>query len=100
MPTRDELLRRFAPVDDPEIEARGQHILQVLLDQNPKMQQQLIDKGKLTEARAALRRVLARRQFTLSKDDEARIEACIDLTTLERWHDQGVTAVSISDVLA
>jgi hypothetical protein len=107
MPTREELLRRFAPVDDPEIQARRQHILQVLLDQDPKMKQQLIEKdieksieeGQLTEARSALRRVLARRQFTPSKDDEARIDACTDRPTLERWHDQAVTATSVSDVL-
>jgi len=99
MPTREELLRRFAPVDDPEIEARRQHILQVLLDMDPQTQQRLQLEGRLTEARAALRRVIARRQLSPSKDDDARIEACTDLATLERWHDQAVTAVSISDAL-
>jgi hypothetical protein len=103
MPTRQELLERFAPVDDPEIEARDQHILKVLLEQNPKMQQELRREGqaegRLTEARAALRRVLTRRQLMLSKDDDARIEACIDLATLERWLDRAVTAVSVSDAL-
>ncbi|HET7503381.1 MAG TPA: hypothetical protein VFK02_20310 [Kofleriaceae bacterium] len=106
-PTREELLRRFGPVEDPEIEARRQHILKVLLEQDPKMQQQLMDKGRLegrlegrlTEARAGLRRVLARRQLTPSKDDDARIEACIDLVTLERWLDRAVTAVNVSDAL-
>jgi len=43
--------------------------------------------------------VLARRQFTLSNDEDARIEACTDLTTLERWLDRSVTAVSASDAL-
>jgi len=103
MPTREELLERFAPVDDPEIEARRRHILKVLLDQDPNMQQQLIDKGllqgRLTEARAALRRVLASRQLTPSQDDDARIEACTNLETLERWHVRAITAASVSDVL-
>src|SRR5512140_2513870 len=99
MPTRQELLERFAPVDDPEIEARRQHILKVLLEQDPKMQQQLRLEGRLTEARAALRRVLTRRQLMLSKDDDARIEACTDLATLERWLDRAVTAVAVSDAL-
>jgi hypothetical protein len=99
MPTREELLRRFPPVDDPEILARRQHILDVLLEASPQTQQQLVDKGRLTEARGALRRVLARRQLTPSKADDARIEACTDVATLERWHDRAITAVSISDAL-
>lgn len=99
MPTRQELLRKFPPVDDPEVLARRKDILQALLAMDPQAQQQLINEGRLTEARAALRRVLARRQLTPSKDDDARIEACIDLATLERWHDQAVTASSVSDAL-
>jgi len=103
MPTREELLERFAPVDDPEIEARRRHILKVLLDQDPNMQQQLIDKGllqgRLAATRAFLRRVLARRQLTPGQDDDARIEACTDLETLERWLDRASNAASVSDVL-
>ncbi|HEX3761298.1 MAG TPA: hypothetical protein VHW23_21530 [Kofleriaceae bacterium] len=135
MPTREELMRRFAPVDDPEIMARRKHILQVLLDMDPQMQQQLIDvgmkkgldmgleqgiekglerglekgrelgmetgvlKGQLTEARAALRRVLARRGLAPSQADHVRIDACADLATLERWHDRAVTATRVVDVL-
>lgn len=103
MPTRDELLRRFGPVDDPVIEARRQHILKVLLEQDPKMRQQLRQEGqqegRLTEARAALRRLLAGRQLTPSQDDNARIDACSDLATLERWFDRAINATSVSDVL-
>jgi hypothetical protein len=32
-------------------------------------------------------------------DEHARIEACTDLATLERWSDQAFTAVSVSDTL-
>jgi hypothetical protein len=99
MPTRQELLSRFGKVDDPEIEARRQHILEVLLEASPQTQQQLRLEGRLTEARAALRRVLALRQLTPSPDDELRIEACTDLAALERWHDHAVTAASIAGVL-
>ena len=111
MPTREELLQRFAPVDDPEIMARRHHTLEVLLDQDPKFRQQLIDasieqgieqgllEGRLTETRASLRRVLVRRQLTPSKDDGTRIDACTDLATLERWFDRAITALSVSDVL-
>jgi flagellar biosynthesis/type III secretory pathway protein FliH len=116
MPTREDLLWRFGKLEDPEMEARRQRILEVLLEASPQTQQQLIDKGieqgieqgikqgrmegRLTEARAALRRVLARRQLTSSQDDHARIEACTNLATLARWLDRAITAVSVSDALA
>ncbi|HSO00054.1 MAG TPA: hypothetical protein VLS89_17290 [Candidatus Nanopelagicales bacterium] len=96
---RDELIWRFAKTEDPEVEARERRILDVLLEVNPQKKQALIDEGRLTEARAALRRVLARRQLVVAQDDEARIEACSDLVTLERWLDQAVTAPSVSDAL-
>jgi hypothetical protein len=111
MPTREELLRRFAPVDDPEIMARRHDNLKFLLEQDPQFRQQLIDEnlsegrqeglqeGRLTGTRASLRRVLAGRQLTPSLDDDARIEACTDLATLERWLDRAITAASVSDVL-
>jgi len=99
-PTREELLQRFGSVDDPEIMARRRHSLRVLLDMDPQLQQQVQLEGRLAGARAALRRVLARRQLTLSKDDDARIEGCTDLAKLERWHDQAVTARTVADALA
>jgi hypothetical protein len=103
MPTREELLRRLGPVDDPEIEAQRHYILQILLEQDPKMKQQGQQEGRLegllTGTRDSLRRVLAGRQLTPSKDDDARIEACTDLATLERWLDRAITAASVSDVL-
>jgi hypothetical protein len=101
---REDLLWRFGKVEDPEIEAREQEIFEFLLEARPQRQQKLIEEGieagRLTEARAALRRVLARRQLTPSRDDDARIDACTDLSTLERWLDRAVTAVSASDALA
>ena len=48
----------------------------------------------VAEARSALRRVLARRKLALNAEEEARIDACTDLTTLERWHDQAVESQS------
>ncbi len=100
---REELLWRFGKAEDPEVEARRQHILKVLLEASPETRQELIDEGRLegrlTEARAALRRVLVHRQLTPSQDEDARIEACTDLATLERWNDRAVTAVSVSDAL-
>jgi hypothetical protein len=103
MPTQEELLWRFGPVDEPEIEARRQRILDFLLETSPQKKQQLQQEGqlegRLTATRASLRRVLAGRQLTPSKDDEARIDACTDLATLERWLDRAINATSVSDVL-
>ena len=100
---REELLWRFAKTDDPEVEARQDRILEVLLSVRPQVKQRLVDEGveqgRLAEARAALHRVLARRGFMLSSDDEARIEACADLATLERWFDQAFTAPTVSEAL-
>jgi hypothetical protein len=107
MPTHDELLWRFGKAEDPAIEARRQRLLDFLLETSPEKKQQLRregeqegqQEGRLTATRAALRRVLERRQLTPSKDDDARIDACTDLATLERWLDRAITAASVSDVL-
>jgi hypothetical protein len=104
---RDELLWRFAKTEDPEIEARQDRILEVLLSVRPQVKQRLVDEGaekgrlegRQAEARAALRRVLARRRLGLTSAEEARIEACADLATLERWLDQAVTAPTVSEAL-
>ena len=53
----------------------------------------------MIEARVLLRRVLVLRQLTPGKDEDARIEACTDLASVERWHDRAVTAVSVLDAL-
>ncbi|WP_242516716.1 hypothetical protein [Sorangium cellulosum] len=98
--TREELERRFARSDDPEIEARRQEILQTLLAHSPDVKRQIIGEGQLIEARAVLRRVLARRGLALTSTQEAQIDGCSDLATLERWHDQAVTASSAEEALA
>ena len=89
--------------EDPEVESRRQEILRSLLDNSPKVKQQLIDqgieKGQLGEARAALGRVLALRRFMLSSDEEARVAECADVATLQRWHDQAVTAATAAEAL-
>jgi hypothetical protein len=56
-------------------------------------------KGRVAEARSALRRVLARRKLALSAEEEARIDACNSLSTLERWLEQAVEAKSTAEAL-
>ena len=99
MPTHEELLWRFGKAEDPAIEARRQRLLDFLLETSPQKKQQLEQEGRLTATRASLRRVLAGRQLTPSKDDDVRIDACTDLATLERWLDRASYATSVWDVL-
>jgi hypothetical protein len=54
---------------------------------------------RLEEARATLRRVLALRKLGLKADGEARINACTDLATLQRWLDQAVLAATADEAL-
>ncbi|WP_437735181.1 hypothetical protein [Sorangium sp. So ce1335] len=124
---REEILRNFERSEDPEIRARQREILQSLLRAFPDVQQQWLEKGleqgvekgleqgiekglekglekgmeagRLAEARALLRRLLARRRLELGADELARIEACDDLATLERWLDQSLTAETAADAL-
>jgi len=60
LPTREELLRDFPPVDDPEIMARRRHSLRVLLDMDPQL------------AAAASARKSARRSARRSPERGAR----------------------------
>lgn len=116
---REEILRSFERSEDPEIQARQREILQSLLRVFPEVQQQWLDQGvekgleqgveqgiekgmemgRLAEARAVLRRLLVRRQLALGVDELARIEACDDLATLERWLEQSLSAETAADAL-
>ena len=57
------------------------------------------DRGRLEGERSTLRRVLALRKLGLKPDGEARIDACTDLATLQRWLDQAVLAASADEAL-
>ena len=49
--------------------------------------------------RVGVGRVLARRSLPLSPVTSARIDACSDSATLERWLDDAVVAASADDVV-
>jgi hypothetical protein len=105
--------------EDPEVRARQRHLVQLLFAKHPELQQEVTEelrarerkaghkegrkagrrKGRLVEARAILRRVLARRGFELSADEEAHIDACSTLATLEHWIDEAVVAPSAAEAL-
>ena len=58
------------------------------------------EEGRLLQARAAVRRIVALRKLTLRPADEARIDACTDLATLDRWLEQATAAQSVAEALA
>lgn len=91
------------PTDEPELIARQEEAVELLVDHLPNVQKKYVEKGldegRLLEARSALRRVLARRGLALRAEDDARIDACTDLATLERWLDQAIDAASAAEAL-
>jgi predicted transposase/invertase (TIGR01784 family) len=50
--------------------------------------------------RDALLRLLARRELTVTEDASARIAACADTATLDRWFDSALTASTVTDVFS
>jgi len=97
--------------DEPEVRARQRHLVQILLAKDPELKLEVTQelraeerkkarrRGRLDEARAILRRILARRGVELSADAEARIDACMTLATVEHWIDEAVVASSAAEVL-
>ena len=56
-------------------------------------------KGKLDGLREALLRLLSRAEIPISEDDRARIDACADAATLDRWIENVLGAKTAGEVL-
>jgi hypothetical protein len=69
------------------------------VESSPEMREKLVDEGRLEEARSSLRHVLALRRLVLSAEEDKRIDACGDLDTLRRWHDQAIVVASAAEAL-
>jgi hypothetical protein len=100
----DELIRWVStPSEDPETKARKRRAVQIFVETTPEVRDEFVgeglDRGRLIEARSGLRRVLARRKLATSREEEARIDACVDLATLERWLDQAIDAKTANEAL-
>jgi hypothetical protein len=99
-------LQRMEP--PPELRAQRERIARQILQVWPFAREEVerpareegMAKGELKEARKNLRRVLARRGLAVSPEQDTRIEACSDLSELERWLDQAVTAASATEALS
>lgn len=102
--TRREIMKQYPIVDpSPELVEQWRWLVNELVGQNLSLGGELAEKGRQegerSEARKALRRVLGLRKLATGPEHEARIEACTDLPTLERWHAQAVTAASADEAL-
>jgi hypothetical protein len=96
----DDLIRFVLAEPDDELMAQRQkQTIRVFLDMAPEVKAEVIADAELAKDRAALRRVLARRKLPISAADQARIVACTDPATLERWHEQAVDAASAAEAL-
>ena len=58
-----------------------------------------VAKGELTARRDTLLRLLARAGIVLTDDDRARIQACTDAATFDRWIDNVLGAKTAAEVL-
>jgi hypothetical protein len=93
----------FPKTDDPEVRARQRMIAEWAVEASPETREKLVREARLEarldEARKALRRVLKARGLALAADEEAQVDACDVLDTLERWLDQAVVATSAAEAL-
>ncbi|MFT3767793.1 MAG: hypothetical protein QM820_20245 [Minicystis sp.] len=65
----------------------------------PSFTQRLIELGEIKAKRQMLLRLVARTGVTFSDEERARIEACDDIPTLDRWLDNAFGAKTAADVL-
>ncbi|WP_437323553.1 hypothetical protein [Sorangium sp. So ce381] len=56
--------------------------------------------GKLEGKRDTLLRLLARADIVLTESESARIQACTDIATLDRWIDNVLAAKNAAEVLS
>lgn len=77
------------------LQREGYESLQAVKDEGRKLG---LDEGRLWEARATLRRLLERRNLTLTNDEVTRIEQCSDHKTLQRWFDAAIVASTTLEV--
>ena len=85
----------LAEPEDADMAGRQKVIGRALLDLAPEVKTEV----RLVDARAALRDVLAGRKLVIGAEDEARIDACADLSALQRWLRQAVVAPTAGEAL-
>jgi hypothetical protein len=91
-------VRHYVEDNSPEQLERERWLAAQILERHPEFAQPVEDKGRLAGERRALRRILVRRGLLVSPADDARIDACADITTLERWIDEAAVAKTAAEV--
>lgn len=104
VPVYDELTDQITAQDyDQIMRGRREHLARLREDVKRRVDEELREEsllvGRIVEARAGLRRVIAHRQLVASAEDDARIGACRDLATLHRWLDQALDAPNAAEAL-
>ena len=66
----------------------------------PPFAQQIFERGAREGKRDALLRLLTRAGIPLTEDERARVDACADPATLDRWIDNVIGARNASEVLS
>jgi hypothetical protein len=84
----------------PELREQWRWLVGEIVKLDPEAGREVYAEGALREVRKNLRLVLTVRGIPVNPDQEARIEACQDLATIERWHRQALTAASADEALA
>jgi hypothetical protein len=87
------------PTDDPVLLAQRRKLAEWVFEATPGLREDVVHDIQLQDARGALRSVLKVRQIALGTDEKARVDACDDLATLKRWHDQAVVAANAAEAL-
>jgi hypothetical protein len=100
---RDDMAAWIKLTDEPRVRANRRYLAKEFIGADPELEAEVTDKGRqegrLTEARRMLARNFAARKLVPTATEQARIDACADLETLERWHDQAVVAATVADSL-
>ena len=79
---------------------RAEWMAQEWLEAFPALEGVLIKKYAVEEARRTLHIVLDSRHLAPTAEEQARIDECTELATLERWVKQAVSAASVAEALA
>ena len=81
--------------EDPEVSQRKLIVARAILKRTPDVEKV----AALATAERMLRRALAHKNLVPTAEEDARIEACWDPETFERWLDQAMDAKSVAEAL-